>query len=207
LRRHELGIPADAVIYFSAQTAAKRHPDTTRLQLQILKQVPNSYFLLKGLGDAKGMQTFFRNMAEEEGVESDRLFFLDRDNDEPTHRANLGIADVVLDTFPYNGATTTLETLWLGIPLVTQVGQQFASRNSYTMLRNVGIHTEGIAHSPEEYVEWGVRYGKDTSLRQTIRTRLQRSRQTAPLWNTQQFTRNLEAAFTQMWEGRRSSGG
>ncbi|MBE9097883.1 O-linked N-acetylglucosamine transferase family protein [Vacuolonema iberomarrocanum] len=202
LRRDELGIPADAIIYFSAQTAAKRHPDTTRLQMQILKQVPNSYFLLKGLGDAKGMQSFFRTIAEEEGVEGDRLFFLDRDQNEPTHRANLDIADVVLDTFPYNGATTTLETLWLGIPLVTQVGQQFASRNSYTLLRNAGIHTEGIAHSSEEYVEWGVRYGKDRALRQAIRTRLQRSRQTASLWNAQQFTRNLEAAFTQMWEHR-----
>jgi len=203
VRRDDLGIPADAVIYFSAQTAIKRHPETTRLQMQILKQVPNSYFLLKGPGDARGMQEFFRRIAEEEGVASDRLRFLERDKDEPTHRANLGIADVVLDTFPYNGATTTMETLWLGIPLVTQVGKQFASRNSYTMLRNAGIHTEGIAHTPEAYVEWGVRYGKDATLREAIRDRLRQSRQTAPLWNAQQFTRDMEAAFTQMWQRRK----
>lgn len=203
LRREDLGIPPDAVIYFSAQTATKRHPETTRLQMQILKQVPNSYFLLKGFGDARGMREFFRHIAEAEGVESDRLRFLEDDPDELTHRANLlSLADVVLDTFPYNGATTTLETLWLGIPLVTQVGKQFASRNSYTMLRNAGIHTEGIAYTPEEYVEWGVRYGKDAALREAIRDRLRQSRQTAPLWNAQQFTRDMEAAFTQMWQRR-----
>jgi predicted O-linked N-acetylglucosamine transferase (SPINDLY family) len=199
LRREDLGIPSDAVVYLSAQTAAKRHPDITQCQLQILKQVPNSYLLIKGLGDARSLQTAFYPAAEAAGVSGDRLRFLDRDPDEPTHRANLDIADVVLDTFPYTGATTTLETLWRGIPLVTRVGQQFSSRNSYTMLRNVGIDT-GIAHSAEEYVEWGVRYGVNADLRQRVRQQLRASRQTAPLWNAKQFTRDLEAAFEQMWQ-------
>ncbi|MEO1208061.1 MAG: O-linked N-acetylglucosamine transferase, SPINDLY family protein [Cyanobacteria bacterium J06638_20] len=199
LRRSDLGIPDDAVVYLSAQTAVKRHPDITQCQLQILKQVPNSYLLIKGLGDARSLQTAFYHAAEAAGVKGDRLRFLDRDPDELTHRANLDIADVVLDTFPYTGATTTLETLWRGIPLVTRVGQQFSSRNSYTMLRNVGIDT-GIAHSAEEYVEWGVRYGRDTDLRQYVRQKLRASRQTAPLWNTKQFTHDLEIAFEQMWQ-------
>lgn len=199
LRRDDLNIPMGAVVYLSAQTAAKRHPDITHCQLQILKQVPNSYLLIKGLGDARSLQTAFYRAAEAAGVSGDRLRFLDRDPNEQTHRAHLGIADVVLDTFPYTGATTTLETLWRGIPLVTRVGQQFSSRNSYTMLRNVGIDT-GIAHSAEEYVEWGVRYGKDADLRARVRQQLHASRQTAPLWNAKQFTRDLEAAFEQMWQ-------
>ena len=120
---------------------------------------------------------------------------------ETIHRANLAIADVVLDTFPYNGATTTLETLWMGIPLVTRVGEQFAARNSYTMLKNVGIE-EGIAWTDEEYVEWGIRLGTDAALRQQVREKLRRSRQTSPLWNAKQFTREMERAYEQMWANR-----
>ncbi|QIZ71786.1 O-linked N-acetylglucosamine transferase, SPINDLY family protein [Oxynema aestuarii] len=199
LRRDLLGVPNDAVIYYSAQRGYKRHPHTARLQMKILKEVPNSYFLIKGLADPQLIKTFFIQLAEEEGVSCDRLVFVPRDSAEAIHRANLGIADVVLDTYPYNGATTTLETLWMGVPLVTRVGEQFAARNSYTMMVNAGI-TEGIAWNDEEYVEWGVRLGKDPALRKDISWRLLRSRQTAPLWNAEKFTRNMEQAYEQMWD-------
>jgi predicted O-linked N-acetylglucosamine transferase (SPINDLY family) len=199
LRRDTLNIPSNAIIYLSAQRGYKRHPDTARLQMKIIKEVPNSYFLIKGLGDAEAIQKFFMQIAEEEGVTSDRLRFLPLDPSEAVHRANLAIADVVLDTYPYNGATTTLETLWMGIPLVTKVGQQFAARNSYTMMMNAGIK-EGIAWNDEEYVEWGVRLGKDAALRQQISFKLRQSRQTSPLWNAKQFTREMENAYEQMWE-------
>jgi predicted O-linked N-acetylglucosamine transferase (SPINDLY family) len=198
LRRDLLNIPNDAVIYLSAQTGYKRHPDTIRLQMQIIQQVPNSYFLIKGLGDQAAIQNVFIEIAEEVGVSRDRLRFLPMVDSEAVHRANLGIADVVLDTFPYNGATTTMETLWMGVPLVTRVGQQFASRNSYTMLKNAGIE-EGIAWTDAEYVEWGVRLGQDIALREDIAWRLKRSRQTAPLWNGAAFTRDVEQAYQQMW--------
>ncbi|MEH1969772.1 O-linked N-acetylglucosamine transferase, SPINDLY family protein [Nostoc sp.] len=199
LRRDSLNIPNDAVVYLSAQRGYKRHPDTARLQMKIIKEVPNSYFLIKGLADSEGVQNFFKQLAEEEGVECSRLRFLPLDPFAATHRANLGIADVVLDTFPYNGATTTLETLWMGIPLVTRVGQQFAARNSYTMMMNVGV-TEGIAWTDEEYIEWGVRLGKDEALRQQVALKLKASRQTAPLWNGKQFTREMEKAYKEMWQ-------
>jgi predicted O-linked N-acetylglucosamine transferase (SPINDLY family) len=199
LRRDLLSIPADAVIYLSAQDGRKRHPEMIRLQLKILRELPNSYLLIKGLGDEASLKQAFEEIAESEGVAADRLRFLGRDMGEPIHRANLGIADIVLDTYPYNGATTTLETLWMGVPLVTRVGQQWAARNSYTMLMNVGI-TEGIAWTDEEYVEWGVRLGKDAALRHSIQTRLLQSRQTAPLWNTRQFAREMEEAYSQMWQ-------
>lgn len=198
LRRDQLGIPADAVVYLSAQSGPKRHPDTARLQMQILKQVPNSYFLIKGPADAAVVQEAFTQLAEAEGVDPDRLRFLPRDSNELVHRANLDIADVVLDTYPYNGATTTLEILWIGIPLVTRVGQQSAARNSYAFLMNVGIK-EGIAWTDKEYVEWGVRLGKDEALRQQVAGKLKASRQTSPLWNAKQFTREMEKAYQQMW--------
>ncbi len=199
LKRWDLNIPDDAIIYWSGQVGHKRHPDTVRSQLRILKAVPNSYFLIKGDTDPQIVREFFGQIAAEEGVEFDRLRFLGNVADELTHRANLAIADIVLDTFPYNGATTTLETLWMGIPMVTQVGQQFAARNSYTFMLNAGIE-EGIAWSEEEYVEWGVKLGLDRELRMQVREKLRLSRQTAPVWNAKQFTLDMEQAYRQMWE-------
>jgi predicted O-linked N-acetylglucosamine transferase (SPINDLY family) len=199
LRREDLEIESNAVVYFSGQTGYKRHPDTIRLQMQIIKEVPNSYFLIKGGAEEKSLKSLFTQIAQEVGVDSDRLRFLPLVASEAIHRANLGIADVVLDTYPYNGATTTLETLWMGIPLVTRVGEQFAARNSYTMMMNAGI-TEGIAWTEEEYVEWGIRFGKDEALRQQVAWKLRQSRKTSPLWNAHQFTRQMENAYEQMWQ-------
>lgn len=199
LRREDLGIPDDAIVFLSAQRGYKRHIDTARLQLQILKQVPDSYFLIKGFSDQAATQEFFLQLADELEIDRDRLRFLKPDPAVPTHRANLAIADVVLDTFPYNGATTTLETLWREIPIVTRVGEQFAARNSYTMLMNAGV-TEGIAFSDREYIEWGVRLGTDAALRQSVIAKLHQSKRSAPLWNGRQFAREMETAYQKMWE-------
>jgi predicted O-linked N-acetylglucosamine transferase (SPINDLY family) len=199
LRREDLDIPADAVVYLSGQSGYKRHPDCVRSQMEIIKAVPNSYFLIKGKSDAATIQNFFGTLAAEVGISLDRLRFLERDMDEYTHRANLAIADIVLDTFPYNGATTTLETLWMGIPMVTQVGQQFAARNSYTFMRNAGIE-EGIAWSQAEYIEWGIKLGLDRELRSQIQDKLRAGRATAPVWNAKQFTLDMEQAYRGMWE-------
>ncbi|WP_287284820.1 O-linked N-acetylglucosamine transferase, SPINDLY family protein [Okeania sp. SIO2G4] len=199
LKREDLGIPSDAVVYFTAQRGFKCNPDTARLQMKILKEVSNSYFLFKKFGESDVLSELLIDIAESEGISSDRLIPIEEVALEEIHRANLGIADIVLDTYPYNGATTTLETLWMCIPMVTRVGQQFAARNSYTMMINAGI-TEGIAWSDEEYVEWGIRLGKDEKLRQEISWKLRKSRQTAPLWNAKQFTREMEKAYEGMWQ-------
>ncbi|MEM9543770.1 MAG: O-linked N-acetylglucosamine transferase, SPINDLY family protein [Cyanobacteria bacterium P01_E01_bin.42] len=199
LEREMLEIPEEAIIYYSVQKGFKRHPDTIRLQLKIIKNVPNSYFLIKGSSDKKAVKNAFCRLADEEGVQQERLRFLDIDTTETVHRANLGIADIVLDTYPYNGATTTMETLWMGIPLVTKVGQQFSARNSYTMLINVGVK-EGIAWTDKEYLDWGVRFGLDESLRQKVSWQLQKARYTQPLWDGKKFTREMETAYQEMWE-------
>lgn len=199
LRRDHLGIPTDAIIYLSAQSGYKRHPDTIRSQLKIIKDVPNSYFLIKGSGDQGQVQQLFISAAENAGVNPERLRFLDRDPNEFIHRANLKIADVILDTYPYNGATTTLEAMWMGIPLVTRVGEQFSARNSYAFLTNAGVK-DGIAWTDEEYIEWGIRLGQDSVLRSKITWQLEISRQTSPLWDTKQFARNMEVAYQQMWQ-------
>ena len=203
LRRDRLDIPTDAVVYFCSQSGYKRNPNDSRRQLQILAQVPNSYLLIKGVySDATSLQQQFQALADAEGVDGDcgsrtlrdRLRFLPVTPSEEIHRANLALADVVLDTYPYNGTTTTLEALWAGIPVVSQVGQQFASRQGYTLLKNAGVEA-GIAFSDEEYVDWGVRLGQDVSLRRQVSQQLLRDRRTAPLWNARQFTREVEQMY------------
>ncbi|WP_330205263.1 O-linked N-acetylglucosamine transferase, SPINDLY family protein [Cyanobacterium sp. Dongsha4] len=199
LKREDLDIPESAIIYFNTQNALKRYPATIHSQMKIIKAVPNSYLVIKGDGNQEILKQLFTTIAEQEGVDRTRLRFLERSPSEEIHRANLQIADVVLDTYPYNGATTTLETLWMEIPLVTRVGEQFAARNSYTFMMNAGI-TEGIAWSDEEYIEWGIKLGTDENLRKEVSWKLRQSKKTSPLWNGKQFTKEMEKAYQQMWE-------
>jgi len=199
LRREMLDIPRDAIVYFSAQTGYKRNPANIRSQLEILKGVPNSYFLIKGFYcDLNALQSFFQDLVDQVGVEYDRLRFLDTVKSEETHRANLTLADIVLDTYPYTGATTTLESLWLGIPVVTLVGQQFSARSSYTALMNLGI-TIGLAWTAEEYVEWGICLGKDDRLRRQVSLQLQDRQTKSSLWQAKTFTQDLEFACQSMF--------
>jgi predicted O-linked N-acetylglucosamine transferase (SPINDLY family) len=200
LRRDLLDIPEDAIVYLSSQNTSKRHPRNVWCQLQILKQVPNSYLLLKSMNaDQEAVENYLFELVDQEGIDRQRLKFLPITNTEQEHRANIRIADVVLDTYPYNGATHTMETLWMEVPLVTQVGEQFASRNSYSMMINAGL-TEGIAKTDQEYIEWGVRLGIDQELRQQVIAKLHKAKHTAPLWNSRQFARDMETAYQQMWD-------
>lgn len=196
-RKRHFNIPNDSIVYLSVQQGHKHFYDTMKRQLTIIKSVSNSYFLLKGLENEPSLQRGYLELAEEMGIPQERIKFLPQLPTETLHRANLTIADIVLDTFPYNGATTTLETLWMSIPLVTQVGEHFSSRNSYSMMMNVGV-TEGIAFSDQEYIDWGIKLGNDAKLRQQVVTKLKKSRQTGNLWNTPKFTRNLETAYQEM---------
>jgi predicted O-linked N-acetylglucosamine transferase (SPINDLY family) len=199
LQRSDLNIPEDAIVYWSSQVGFKRNPDIVRLQMRILNRVPKSYFLIKGLGDQDIIRNSFIKIAEEESVLGDRLKFLPMMIDEYTHRANLQIADIALDTYPYNGATTSLEILWAGIPLVTRVGNTFSSRNSYAFLQNLGVN-EGIAWTDEEYVEWGVCLAENESIRQKISCQLRSSRHTSSLWDAKKFTCEMENAYQEMWD-------
>ncbi len=198
-KRADYDLPEDAIVYLCNQKSYKHHPDILRLQLQIIKSVPNSYLLIKLRTRGDGLIESYQALLDEVGIDMNQLRFLIRDDDEYSHRANLTLADVVLDTFPYNGATTTLETLWMNVPMVTKVGEAFVARNSYTFMTNAGL-TEGIAWTDEEYVDWGIRLGTDSDLRQQVRGKLLTSRKTSPLWNAQQFTKDMESAYQSMWQ-------
>ena len=199
LRRDDLGIPENAVVYLSNQKGDKRNPDNLRQQMRIIKGVKGSFFILKGFCDQEAFKEFAIKIANEEGVSESQLIFLPPSPTEIGHRANLYIADIVLDTYPYNGATTTLEVLWMNIPIVTRVGEQFFARYTYTMLKNIGVE-EGIAWNDAEYVEWGIRFGTDHELRERVIRKIRQSKHSAPLWNAKQFARDMENAFEQMWQ-------
>lgn len=199
LSREHLRLGEQTVVFLCVQNKIKANPSILRLQLRIIQAVPNSVFWIKGGGDNELIREMVEQLAQEIGLDIMRVMFVPTDKDEMTHRANLGLADVALDTYPYNGATTTLETLWMGVPLVTRVGEQFAARNSYSFLRQVGVQ-EGIAWTDEEYVAWGIRLGQDADLRQRVKERLWSARQDSPLWQGERFTREMEKAYGEMWD-------
>ncbi|WP_330205248.1 O-linked N-acetylglucosamine transferase, SPINDLY family protein [Cyanobacterium sp. Dongsha4] len=202
VNRKDLDIPEDAIVYLSLQTPFKRHPDNIRLQMKILAALPNSYFLISAGSylDSiiENVRNLFTVIALEEGVNPEKiklLPFLPLQE----YRGFLTVGDVVLDTYPFNGATTTLDALWLEIPLVTKVGQQFHARQGYTFLKNLGID-EGIAWNDEDYIQWGIKFGKDENLRKNVTWKLKQSKRTSPLWNTEKLTRNIENSYQKMWQ-------
>ena len=107
-------------------------------------------------------------------------------------------ADIALDPFPYNGATTTLDSLWNGVPVVTLAGTSCVSRAGVSMLSNVGL-PELIAGTKDEYVAIARRLAQDPDALQTLRGGLRARVQASPIMDATGFTADLEAAYRQMW--------
>ena len=103
-----------------------------------------------------------------------------------------------LDTFPYNGHTTSIDSFWMGVPVITLVGKTPVGRAGISQLSNLGL-PELIAQTPEQYVQIAADLAKDlprlAELRSTLRTRMQSS----PLMDGPRFARNMEAAYREIW--------
>jgi predicted O-linked N-acetylglucosamine transferase (SPINDLY family) len=189
--RASLGIDADTVVFMSGQRSFKFNPELMVTQIEILKEVPNSVLLIKGLP----FREYIEELCIKAGVKSRRVIQLPFTITEEDHRLMLSILpDVVLDSFPYNGATTTLETLWAGTPLVTMYGNQFSSRTSYSALKNIGLpdHLFFAAENPLDYQMMAIALGRGKSLRDSYRSAILDSRRYAPLWDVDQFARDFE---------------
>ena len=117
------------------------------------------------------------------------------------HLGLYGRVDIALDTFPYNGTTATCEALWMGVPVVTLAGRTHVSRVSTSLLTHLGS-TEWIASTPAEYVAIGLRLASDPSRLAAIRQALRERMRQSPLCDAPRFTRNLEAAFRDVWTWR-----
>lgn len=204
--RKSLEISTDQVVYLCMAIGLKFSRQLAKSHVDILRQVPNSVLLHKGSGDTDKTEVgrniirdTYLQECELQDVAFDRIHFLGRTATEEEHRSIYLVADVILDSYPFNGVTHTLEALWFELPIVTYAGEQLYSRASYSFMQNVGV-LEGIAHSWEEYAEWGIRLGRDHNLRATIHNHLIQAKcpeTLAPLWNPRKFASDfLEILFT-----------
>lgn len=193
-------ISLDQIVYLCVSGASKLNSELIEAQVKILKQVPDSLLLYKGLGDADVIRLAYRKACESQGVGLHRVKIIERSPTEEEHRSIYQIADVLLDSYPYNNCTQNLEALWFNLPIVTRVGEQGLARMGYSFLKTLGIEA-GIAQSWEEYVSWGIRLGQDAALRQEIREKLVKSKQSdslAPLWNPKKFATDMYAVFEKL---------
>ncbi len=198
--RKAMRIGSDQVVYLCVSAASKLNSELIEAQVKILKEVPDSLLLYKGLGDAEVVRAAYKQACESQGVGFQRVKFLERSPSEEEHRTIYQIADILLDSYPYNGGTHNLEALWFNLPMVTRVGEQGLARMGYSFLKSLGIEA-GIAHSWEGYVSWGIRLGQDAALRQEIREKLFKSKQQdslAPLWNPKKFAADMYAVFEEL---------
>jgi protein O-GlcNAc transferase len=192
---------ADEVVTFGCfNIVQKINIRVVRLWSEILQRLPGSRMLIKSLhlSDA-GAQRHLRELFIACGIGPERLDLLGWSAAKSEHLQLYNHITVALDTFPYNGTTTTCEALWMGVPVVTLAGQHHMSRVGVSLLSNVGL-PELIAETPQRYVQIAVELANDrprlTELRRNLRARMQAS----PLTDAPSFARNMEVAYRQMWK-------
>ncbi len=112
--------------------------------------------------------------------------------------AAIGDVDIALDTIPYNGATTTLDILWMGVPLVAPAGPKSITRGSASILRTLGM-PELISHDKRDYIDLSLRLAADTEKRSELRRSLRPRMEASPLMDAARFTRDLENGYRTMW--------
>jgi len=117
--------------------------------------------------------------------------------------ARYQIADLFLDTFPYNAGTTANDSLWAGLPVLTHMGSSMASRMAASLLKTLDL-SELITDSPDSYEAAAIKLGSDSEKINQIKQKLAINKLTSPLFNTHLFTRNLEKVFRQIYERQHS---
>jgi predicted O-linked N-acetylglucosamine transferase (SPINDLY family) len=198
------GLPAQErgyVTFGSFNNLAKISREVMTVWAQILRAVPGARLTLKNSGlDGSSAQQRVRQVFREAGVAPERLELLGHEQSPKAHLQRYHAIDIGLDPFPYNGATTTCEALWMGVPVITLAGRTHAGRVGVSQLSNLGL-TELIARSPEEYVDIAVRWAADRERLSTLRQELRARLSASPLTDAPRFTGNLEQAYREMWRG------
>ena len=180
--------------------AAKIGPTIIGIWSQVLKAVPNSRLFLKYnnyYAEPENRQRYIDWFALE-GVESERLEFHTTTDLRDAHLRHYAKVDIALDTFPFTGSTTTFESLWMGVPVVTLAGKKMISRWSASMLTRVGL-ADLVAESVQEYVRIAADLAKDTDRLQRLRAELRDNVRISPLCDSRRRTRHLERAYRYMW--------
>jgi len=165
---------------------------------KILNSVPNSVLFLKTgqlesyLFKNKIIKQFLKN-----GVFQNRLI-LEESSKREELLSSYNKVDIALDSFPYNGGTTSFETAWMCVPLLTIEGEKFISRCGLSINKNLGLE-DWIAKNPEDYINKAVMFSKDFSKLDLIRSQLRNNSRKSILFNSEEFSNNLSDAFKSMW--------
>lgn len=180
----------------SFNAVGKIGPAVIALWAKLLKAIPDSRLLMTAIA-GKSIQENIREQFAQHGVASDRLEIHDRLATEAFWKA-VQQADIALDPFPVGGGTTTCETLWLGTPVLTCIGDTFLSRAGYSLLNAAGLG-KFAAHSEGEFIDIARRWAADlpglASLRESMRSKLS----TSALIDEKNFTKNLEQLLKTVW--------
>jgi predicted O-linked N-acetylglucosamine transferase (SPINDLY family) len=193
--RAEAGLPEQGFVFCCFNEAHKITPALFAIWMRLLAAVPGSVlWLLTGVAAAR---TNLRRQAEAHGIAPDRLVFADP-VDLPDHLARHALADLFLDTLPYNAHTTASDALWCGLPVVTALGQAFPGRVAASLLRAIGMN-DLIAPDLAAYEALALALARDPQKLAEARARLARNRDTHPLFDIVRFTRNLENAYRDLW--------
>ena len=134
-----------------------------------------------------------------EGISSDRIELFGMIPDIYDHLALYNGIDIALDPFPYNGTTTTCEALWMGVPVVTLIGDRHAGRVGASILHAIGMTEILVADSIESYIELAINLAEDKELLINLKKDLRQQMKTSPLCDANAIARKVEKAYLDMW--------
>jgi protein O-GlcNAc transferase len=195
--REECGLPENAFVFCCFNNDYKFNPHVLDGWSNILIAVENSVLWI-----SENNQHFKANIIiefERRGIHSERIIFAQRVELMTDHLARCRLADIFLDTNPYNAHTTTMDSLRAGVPVLTLMGQSFASRVAASLLEAIGL-SEMIAATQSEYEAKAIELAINPQKLAIIKQKLANNSLTAPLFNTTRFTENLEAAYLKMYD-------
>ena len=192
--RAAYGLPETGVVFCSFNQVAKIRPEIFNLWLDLLGEINSSVLWIMASPQA---EQNLKRVASERGVDPERLVTAPRLPLMADHLARYRVADIALDTYPYGSHATASDALWAGCPVVALAGETFASRVSGSLLNAIGL-PELVTHCREEYKRLLLHLAQCAPYRQEVRARLQTQRDTAPLFDTPRFARNLERAYEAM---------
>jgi predicted O-linked N-acetylglucosamine transferase (SPINDLY family)/Flp pilus assembly protein TadD len=195
--REELGLPKEGFVFCSFNNYYKITPKIFDIWMRLLKKVEGSVLWLTGdnFTGAKNLQ----KEANQRGVDSNRLIFSKAMPLLADHLARHKSADLFIDTIPYNGHTRASDALWAGLPVLALTGQSFSSRVSASLLNAVGLQ-ELITYSEKEYEDLSVELATNPTRLKEIKNKLEKNKLIKPLFNTKLFTKNIESAYTKIYE-------
>jgi protein O-GlcNAc transferase len=195
--RPEAGLPEQGFVFCCFNNAAKLNPAMFDIWMRLLAGVPDSVLWLSPKNASA--ERNLREEARRRGIDAGRLVFAPRVAQIADHLARHRLADLFLDTLPYNAHATAGDALWAGLPVLTCLGASFAARVGGSLVRAVGL-PELVTASLAEYEALALRLARDRTWLASLRERLERNRAASALFDTARLARHIEAAYATMWE-------